>query len=293
MSPETVVNTAENTTPVEEAVTNEVDETTTEPTATQETNEQPEETDESSPKPAVELNADLYDERGVPWKNRAMEYQRKFEDTQSSLPRQIAEEVAKLAPQQQKQKYTVAQLEEFAQENPQHRGWVEQEKAALLKEELSRDFDQRIAATTQAQKNEMIRNNTFNQVLAQFPDIATRDQQGNFLGWNNMNPMTQLVGKYMSSPDLANRPDGLLVAAKLAYADHALSTNQKTTKQVRTLKSQVRKAQAATMLEGGGRKAASENPNKKYMDRVRETGKITDGVEVMRNILRSQGSIKE
>lgn len=279
--------------PAQEAVTKEAEQTAQESTATPETTEQSQEgTQESAPTVSTPINADLYDERGVPWKNVAMEHKRKFEETQQNLPKLVAEEIAKAT--QQPKKYTIAELEQFAQSNPEHRAWVEQEKMAVLKSEIAQDFDQKIAATSKKQQDEVVRGQVFNNVLSNFPDIAIRDQRGNFMGWNNLNPMTQRMGQYMSNPEIASRPDGLEVASKLAYADIMLQKNPQTQKTIQALKSRVKKVQAATFVEGGGRKV-SENvsPNKKYLDRVAQSGKAQDATGVFRNIHAQMGMTKE
>lgn len=278
-----------------EAVNDQTAETTApESTATTETTTQTQEaTTIGTPTATTSLNADLYDERGVPYKNVAMEYRRKYEETQQNLPKLIAEEIAKTT-QQQKPKYTVAELEDFAQKNPEHRAWVEQEKMNLLKADLSQDFTQRIEATTRKQQEEVIRTQVFNKVLSTFPEIAFRDQSGNFLGWNNTNPMTQAIGKYMSSPDLASRPDGLEIASKLAYADTMLAKTPQTQKQIQALKSQVKKVQQQTLLEGGGRKLSEgASPTKTYIDRVAKTGRAEDAAGVFREIHKKMGMTKE
>lgn len=278
-----------------ETVNTEVETTTQETSVASEQNEQSQvETQAGTQTVSTPINADLYDERGVPWKNVAMEQRRKYEETQSNLPKLVAEEIAKTTQQAQQKKYTIAELEQFAIANPDHRAWVEQEKAALLKAEIAQDFDQRIAATNKKQQDEMVRGQVFNKVLTTFPDIAIRDQQGNFLGWNNMNPMTQAMGKYMSSPELQNRPDGLEVAAKLAYADIALAKTPQTQKQIQGLKGQLKKVQAQTFIEGGGRKVSeSVSPVKKHIERVSVSGKTEDAAGVFREIHKQMGMTKE
>lgn len=277
----------------ETAVNEQTAETTApETTATTETTEQTQEVSQTTT-PTAPFNAELYDERGVPWKNVAMEKARKYDETISNLPKLVAEEIAKTSQTQQPKQYSIAELEQFAQANPEHRAWVEQEKSKVLEDNLSKKFEARIEATTQKQREEGVRSQTFNRVTTNFPDIAIKDQQGNFLGWNNTNPMTQAMGRYMSDPRLANDPVGLEIAAKLAYADTMMAKTPQTQKVIQSLKSQVKKAQAATFVEAGGKRPGPENPNRKLVDRVRESGKISDGAEVMRNILRKQGSIKE
>ena len=279
-------------TPAEAVNETQVEQTTQESSATPQTTEQSQEVSQEITPTVTPFNADLYDERGVPWKNVAMEQRRKYEETQQNLPKLVAEEIAKST--QQTKKYSIAELEQFAQANPEHRAWAEQEKMSVLKSEIASEFNQRIEATALQAKNENVRAQTFNKVLSNFPDIAFRDQQGNFLGWNNANPMTQAMGKYMSSPDISSRPDGLEIASKLAYADTMLSKNPQTAKTIASLKSQVKKVQAQTFVEGGGRKVTdTASPSKKHLDRVKETGKSEDAAGVFMNMFKAQGILKD
>jgi hypothetical protein len=279
-------------TPAEAVNETQVEQTTQESSATPQTTEQSQEVNQEIIPTVAPFNAELYDERGVPWKNVAMEQRRKYEETQSNLPKLVAEEIAKST--QQTKKYSIAELEQFAQANPEHRAWAEQEKMSVLKSEIASEFNQRIEATALQARNENVRAQTFNRVLSNFPDIAFRDQQGNFLGWNNANPMTQAMGKYMSSPDISSRPDGLEIASKLAYADTMLSKNPQTAKTIASLKSQVKKVQAQTFVEGGGRKVTDNvPPSKKHLDRVAQTGKPEDAAGVFMNMFKAQGILKD
>jgi hypothetical protein len=266
-------------------------ETTTQESATPQTTEQSQEGSQETTPTVAPINADLYDERGVPWKNVAMEQRRKYEETQSNLPKLVAEEIAKTT--QQTKKYTIAEIEQFAQANPEHRAWAEEEKAKVIQANLENSFNQRFEAQGKKAQDEAIRGQVFNKVLTNFPEIAIRDQQGNFLGWNNMNPMTQAIGKYMSSPDLASRPDGLEIASKLAYADTMMAKTLQTNKTIQGLKSQVKKVQAQTFVEGGGRKPGSENPMKKQLERVASSGRAEDAAGVFKQIHSQMGMTKE
>jgi hypothetical protein len=280
-------------TPANAVNDNQVEQTTQENSASSETTEQSQEVAQESTPTVAPINADLYDERGVPWKNVAMEQRRKYEETQANLPKLVAEEIAKTT-QQQKPKYTIAELEQFAQTNPEHRAWVEQEKATLLKSEISQELEQRIEQTAKQAKDEAVRAQVFNKVLSTFPDIAIKDQQGNFMGWNNINPMTQLIGRYMSNPEIASRPDGLEIASKLAYADTMLSKTPQTQKTIQSMKSQVKKLQAQTFVEGGGRKPSEGvSPTKKHIERVASSGRSEDAAGVFREIHKQMGMTKE
>lgn len=297
MSEETKVDVTTDSSPVEPVKEQEAEQTAVEETAPQETTEQTQEDGQETTPTAEEqiktpLNAELYDERGVPWKNVALEHRRKFEETQSNLPKLIAEEVAKLSQPQQKQ-YTIGELERFALENPEHRAWVEEEKAKVIRDSISKEMDAKVQAQTKKQQEEFVRKDTFSSVITQFPDMVVKDNQGKFVGWNNFSPMTQAVSKYMANPDIGNRPDGLMIASKLAFADLAFQKAPQTAKTMKTMKSQLRKAQAQTFVEGSGKKPGTSNPNTQLKERLAQTGSREDGAAVMRNILKAKGMIKE
>ena len=75
------------------------------------------------------------DEYGVPWKNRAMEKERKFNQLLDTIPEYIDKAIKisaeKYAPKQTEPEYTEEQLDAYARANPEATGWVESKKKEL------------------------------------------------------------------------------------------------------------------------------------------------------------------
>jgi hypothetical protein len=132
------VNTAESSN-ADEVVNQEAEtETAVQEQPTEETNEQ-----SKTPSPSEGISGDV-DEFGVPWKNRAMEWQRKFQENTENLPRMIEEALAKNQAQPQKQQHTIAELEAYALQNPQYRPWVEEEKAKIIQNQVAKVTEEKV-----------------------------------------------------------------------------------------------------------------------------------------------------
>lgn len=234
------------------------------------------------------------DERGVDYKNVAMEYKRKLEETTERLPQLIQEEIRRATEQQGKKKYTVEELETFAQENPQHRPWVEAEKFKLLKEELEESQNKRLQDERKQFESQKARKEAEDYVVGKYPDVFVKDNTGRVAGWNNNHPMTKLIADYMRVPDIQARPDALKWAAKLAYADYQDMQAPSAAKQVKALKTEVKKIQQRTLTEGNTRPAATAPDTKKAVfEQLAKTGSETDARNAIREVLKRSGMIKE
>jgi hypothetical protein len=98
----------------------------------------------------------------------------------------------------------------------------------------------------------------------------------------------------MSDPRIKAQPDGLVVAAKLAYADYATSKMSSSQSQVKKLKTEVKKIQQKTLTEGATRPATvSTDTRKTAIEQLSRTGSVTDARSAVREILKSTGLIKE
>lgn len=231
---------------------------------------------------------------GVPWKNMAVEWKRKLQETTDRLPQIIQEEIRKASEQQGKQKYSVQELEQFALENPQHRPWVEAEKYKLLKEELEASQNTRLEKERQTIQLQAKRQESEQWVTKTYPDVFVKDNSGRVTGWNQNHPMTGLISQYMSDPRIQAQPDGLMVAAKLAYADYATSKMSTTQSQVKKLKTEVKKIQQKTLTEGGSRPASiTSDTRKTAIEQLSRTGSEKDARSAVREILKHSGLIKE
>ena len=241
------------------------------------------------------------DERGVPWKNRAMELERKFGEVPDIIKRTVTEAMtAQQTPKQEQ--YTIEQLERFAQEQPSYRPWVEQEKAKIIQSN--------VVSTLQSQREEDKRQATESQIRSQseqrivnhpaFKDCFAKDAVGNTV-WNYGNPMTQLIGNILNSPDpvtgklVKDRPDGLSIAAEIAYGRQALSATTITQKQVSQVKKDLRKAQRQMMSTGGSRQASAtaKRPIQSSLENYNKTYNKQHIQDATKEFLRASGLIQE
>lgn len=227
---------------------------------TETTIEQPQE--EAPADGQATLQQEEVDERGIPWKNRAMELERKLNEMPTIIQKTVQESLAQNQQAQQTQtkpQYTVAQLEQYAQENPQYRGWVEEQKALIIQQNLEKTFDERLKADRQQQTNAQVRQQTEQWVTnhPKFKDCFVTDFTGNKV-WNMQNPITQVMSQILNQQDpitgklVKDRPDGLAVAAEMAYGRYMLSSEPKTQSTVKTLQKQLRQTQKQTMTVGQG-----------------------------------------
>lgn len=261
--------------------------------------ETPVEAQEPQEQPQVQEPRLDVDEHGVPWKNRAMEYQRKFEEVPNII-RQTVEEATKT--QQKTPEYTIEQLEQYATDNPQYRPWAEARKAELIQKNLEKTFDAKLQANEAKVREAQLKQQSEQWVTnhPKFKDCFIDTPQGK--QWNYSNPLTQIMGNYLNQPDpvtgklVKDRSDGLMVAAKLAYADHVLNGENKAATQVSQLKKDLRKAQKTQMVQGAGNPAATtpvRSSIQKSLDTYSKTYKKDDIKNATRAFLAASGLIKE
>jgi len=291
MEEQPAVNTTESA-PVEatQEVVNQEAQPTSEPQTTQPTTE-------TATPPAGQQTYDAVDEFGVPYKNRTFEWKRKYEETIDRLPNMI-EEAVKGSIQQygkpQEKKYTIAELESFAQQSPEHRPWVEEQKSQLLREQLTNEFEQKIKAVETKKESEIRRQQSFNYVATTYPDVFVKNQTGQIMGINNQNPMAQQINFLMNDPRFANDPEGLMAAADIAYA--RLSRNQLTANQVKEqkLKAEVKHLQKQTMVEGGGNANVQAVPEfRKAIDKAKQSGSLKDTAAALAAIAKAKRASME
>lgn len=235
------------------------------------------------------------DEQGVPWKNRAFEWQRKTQELTERLPNIIQEELQKFKQTSEpvQKKYTVAELEAFAQQSPEYRPWVEEQKAQLLQEKLNATLEARLKANEEQVQKQSVRQQSEAQVVRQFPNMFTKDANGN-IGWNHQDPMTQRMAAYLKEPELQNNPRGLEVAAKLAYADMAMAGVPVKVQAEQKLKTQVKSLEKKVMTEGAGRPVVPQvAPMKKSLERLAQTGNLTDAKDAVQEYFKAIGRLQQ
>lgn len=279
------VNTSETSTE-EQVVDKPVDETTEAETTQPETIEQPSEetvTPEVS-KPQYEA----VDEYGVPYKNRAMEWQRKTSELTERLPQLIEEAVAKGRETTQERRYSIAELEAFAIQNPEQRPWVEEQKSKVLQEQIGRITEEKVKVAEAKNEAKIIRGQAYQYVTQNYPEMFIRDTFGN-MTFNNQHHLTQQVGLIMQDPRLANAPDGLMAAADIAFARYSRALNANTQRKVKTLNNNLRKVQKQTLVEGSGIKATPQTRSEKQkaLEKLSKSGSMEDAKLAIGEIIKS------
>lgn len=248
------------------------------------------------PEPGTE-QVDAYDDSGVPFKNRAMEWKRKHNDLVDQMPtlvQQAVEAALQKQPQQQKPKYTIEQLEGFAQQNPDYRPWVEAEKEKLRQEQFAQIVDAKMAESRRAQEAEAKRQQALNYVVENYSECFTKDKNGKVVDWNNTHPLTKEIAQLMQHPKLRDDPEGLVAAADIAYGRYAKRQTPQVIKKVANLKAEKKSLEKQTMVEGGGVAGGdTRSPMKDALAKARETGTKADAKAAMDIILRNIGVIND
>lgn len=184
------------------------------------------------------------------WKNRSYELERKLGNLTTDLPKIIEETLTKQSTkQEQKQEYTVAQLEAYALEHPEHRPWVEEQKAELIEKK----FEQKLQLADSKRQQEHMRAQSVQTVFSdpKFSDMFVTLPTGQ-KAFNPQSEMARLTEQYLADPRIKGQPDELLVAAKLARADYIDRTVATKEQNLNSLKRQNAQLKQKTMVEGTG-----------------------------------------
>jgi hypothetical protein len=184
------------------------------------------------------------------WKNRSYELERKLGNLTSELPKIIEDTLTKTTQKkEEKPQYTVAQLEAYALEHPEHRPWVEEQKAELLEKR----FEEKLKTEEVRRQNEQIKNQAIQTVMSdgRYSDMFTVLPTGQKV-FNPASEMTQRMQAYLADPRVNSNPDAFLIAAKLARADYVDSAVARKEQNLSNLKRQNAQLKAKTMVEGSG-----------------------------------------
>lgn len=241
------------------------------------------------------------DEQGVPWKNRAMEASKRLEQ----MPEVIKQTVQEVMQAQQKPVYTkehIPQLRQFAIDNPAQAQWVENTIEEIRANETKKVVTDTLTSFQREQQNNQIRQQSEAWVTShpEFKQCFTQDLMGNKT-WNMANPLTQIMSQILNQVDpttgklVKDRPDGLVVAAEVAYGRFALHTKGKTQTQVTALKRDLRKVQKQTVTQGVGTGNApqGQSPVRKALDNYNKSYNKKDIQDATKAFLLKQGIIKE
>ncbi len=198
------------------------------------------------------------DSMGVPYKNRYHEMKRKYEDTSTKISNmESILQNLQTSQQETQQTYTIADVEEYIRTNkdelsPAQIGQLEQEKSRLLEERIVGTIREENKKQHQAIQAEQIKVQSLQAVAQSFPDAFAKDASGKIIGWDNSSPLTQRIMQYGQDPSISSRPDGLIYAAKLAYADTVTSGLLKANSKVATQQAEIGELQRKTAIEGNG-----------------------------------------
>jgi len=159
----------------------------------------------------------------------------------------------------------------------------------LEEQKVSETIDQKFQTLQKQQTAERVKNETFNFVIQRHPEIAIKDNAGNFVGWNTKSPIVQRMDAYMRNPDIANNPSGLRVALALAKDD--LSGSQVASQQ--KLKTQVKTLQKGTMIEGGQTTSVQETDSlSRAKDTLRKSGTVKDANKAVSAWLKNKENLR-
>ena len=237
------------------------------------------------------------DEFGVPYRNRYEESKRKYNQLLDTIPEYIDKAIKasaeKYAPKQTEPEYTEEQLDAYARANPEATGWVESKKKELRDKMIETKVQTEIQKIQQQAHAENVKRQSLAYVQATYPDAFVKNEQGQVIGWNAKSSLAQRIAQYCENPAIKNNPEGLVAAAKMAYADLAQANATKTEKTVKKLKAETSKLKKKTLVEGSGG-VPTETPSfRKQIDHAKQTGNVQDVKAAMKEILKARGVLEE
>ena len=235
------------------------------------------ESQEAQGKEASNLNPELVDDLGVPWKNRAKEHERKLHETLESLPGMIEKKLQEFKSPKEEKDPTIEQLEQFAIEHPEHRPYAEARKAELMMKQFDARLEARLNADKKVKQADSDRASAQGYVVQNYPEAFAKDKSGKIVGWDENNPLTKLIGQVYETYGggaLKDNPHGLAAAADIAYGLYQKDKSKVVTK----VKVENKKLQAKTLIESdksGGQSSVSDTVGD-ALSRAKQTGAKKD-----------------
>ena len=258
------------------------------------TSEQPNVAIPTSP-PSTDEGKILYDEEGVPLQNRALQYKRMLEKTQQQQEEVLKRlETIQTSNQQQQPQYTVEELEAFSErtDNDEHRRWAHKEIRKLEKEQIAGVVKETLEGYQTKQFTEQKKQVTLNEVMRRYPDAFIKNPAGQTVGWNTQSALTQKIGQYMQHPDISNNPEGLMVAAALAYSDISIANGFKTKQETQKLQNEVKSLQRKTLVDSGVPGDTVVKSSRQAAIEKSRTGRPVDAVEAMKELWKATGRLQ-
>jgi len=179
-------------------------------------------------------------------------------------------------------------------DDPQSRVWGLNELDRLSKEEFKTVARNEVQTLQKQQQELQLKQQCFNNVISRNPELAVKDANGNFQGFNPQSPLFNRMNFYMTNPDIASRPEALEIAEAFAMRDLAHATKPVTQQTIAKQANQIKSLQKKTMVEGSGNNSSAEiSPRQAAIDKLKQTGKVSDGAVAMGELLRRSGIMSD
>ena len=234
------------------------------------------------------------DEKGVPYENRYREAERKLAaqtDRLAKMEETLNNIQQSVEPKQQQ--FTYEQLEAWEKQNPEeareYSEWLAAQKREALERAVMEKVTGKIQAQQQAQQQAIIQQQTLQAVAQQFPQAFSKDANGRLVDWDVSNPLTQRIIHYMEN-GAKERPDGLMVAAKLAAFDLSQMQAPVQLQQVAQQQATIGELQRKMTLEGSGAPATGST-HSDAVGRAVNTGNSKDAREALKSMFIQRGTL--
>lgn len=233
-------------------------------------------------------NVAAVDKIGVPLDNREAEWKRKHEQLVDRIPEYIDQAVQEAvktvtsAPKQEQ--YSPEQLrmvlyDDTGTYNAANKVWAQQELDRINEQKMGKLLDEKFQLSQKHQRDQQVKVESEAYVVKAFPEMFKRDVNGNVVGWDTENPMTQLTAQYMKQ--IGNRPDAVREAARQAFVDYQLMNKNQTEKKAQLANAEVAQLKRQNITSGGGNAEISSLNTKvaEAFEKFKKTGSVTDAKE--------------
>lgn len=227
-----------------------VDETVSEETTSDVTAETEQETTEpSASAETTEVNNEV-DEKGVSFKNRFYEINRKYEDLSRSIPQMVQEgiqQAIKSQPSPQQQTYSIEDYQRAMVRDPENKDFYLMKINELQFGNLQKNVESKIESFKKEQQAESLRKDAEAWAVTNFPQLRDPNNAFSREVWNVFN----------SRPADKREPYDFALACELVAGRLGIKpsspTQEKVVKQNRTIKKLIKERS----LEGGGKPATN------------------------------------
>ena len=226
------------------------------------------------------------------YKNKAFEYERKFNRTADEL-----KEIKNMLLEQKQAPNDSAQYSEEQLQAALSSDGLSPEQRSFAQTELRKIQDKKLEERDKRIIQQIKKENQDQQTRAQAEKEVLEDPRyqeafiklpNGQVQWKQDSQLAQTIGAYMQDDALKNRPDAVLVAAKLAYADMTAGRSQQ---ELTKVKRQNEQLKSQTMVEGGGKNynKPSVDPYNEAMQRLK-SGEKGAGKSAVKEFLRRRNA---